>query len=198
MNSRTKENDPPPSVFPLVTSKTFGELTPWHSLLPPHDLAPRASSPSYPLAFLPQRMDTPFANSQSTTPQTNHPPAPRSESSSSNTVSCTPPLPSDSPFQVTASKESFGIQTEIVGGSRLDAQPSRTVTREESCSASNGESASLHQRFKNLFVSGRKASSVQPTAKESFMVVVRASWINLLLVFVPVSRDEGREEGTRC
>jgi hypothetical protein len=130
-------------------------------------------------------MDTPFANSEPITSQTNHPPAP-SSTSSSDTAPCTPLSIHSAHVQVPATKESFGIHTTIVGSSPLDAQSSRTVTCDDSAGTSNGEVVPLKQRFANLFVSGRTVSR-EPSAKESFMAVVRSSWINVLLVFVPVS-----------
>ena len=57
--------------------------------------------------------------------------------------------------------------------------------------ATNGSSATgdippLKKRLTDLFVSERKVKR-EPTWKESGMACVKASWLNVLLVFIPVS-----------
>lgn len=115
---------------------------------------------------------------------TNHPPSPPSDTSSSDTVPCTPQLP---PTHCPAPKQSFGITTHLVGGEPLDAQSSGTVIGEDVAS-SGKDSVPLRKRFANLFVSGRKFGK-EPTVKESALAVVKASWINVMLIFIPVSRS---------
>lgn len=63
-------------------------------------------------------------------------------------------------------------------------RPSRRGTRE---SQPDGEAPSLKRRLTNLLVP-EKPVKHEPTWRASFKAIVFASWLNLLLVFIPVSR----------
>lgn len=65
-------------------------------------------------------------------------------------------------------------------------RPSRRATR-DSTGFEGGVVPPLKQRLTDLFIAERRVKR-EPTARESFHAVVRASWLNLLLVFIPVSR----------
>ncbi|KAM0748657.1 Calcium/proton exchanger [Meredithblackwellia eburnea MCA 4105] len=58
-------------------------------------------------------------------------------------------------------------------------------TRSNRTAGDGADPPPLKKRLTDLFVSERKVKR-EPTIKESLMAIVKASWINLLLVFIPV------------
>lgn len=66
-------------------------------------------------------------------------------------------------------------------------RPSRRGTRETTASGSTPfQPEPLKKRLTDLFVSERRIKR-EPSIRESAVAVVKASWLNVLLVFVPVS-----------
>ena len=63
--------------------------------------------------------------------------------------------------------------------------PRRSGTNNSSRSNATGELPPLKKRLTDLFISERKVKR-EPTWKESVIACVKASWLNVLLVFIPV------------
>jgi hypothetical protein len=78
-------------------------------------------------------------------------------------------------------------------------RPSRRGTRETTASGSTPfHPEPLKKRLTDLFVSERKIKR-EPSIKESAVAIVKASWLNVLLVFVPVSLlHAAAKRGGRC
>jgi Ca2+:H+ antiporter len=75
-------------------------------------------------------------------------------------------------------------ETDLADGTYPPQRPSRRGTRE---SQADGTTPSLRRRMTELLVP-EKPVGKEPTWGQSAKAIVFASWLNLLLVFIPVSR----------
>ena len=84
-------------------------------------------------------------------------------------------------------------ETDLGEGSYPPQRPSRRGTRE---SQLDGSPPSLRRRMTELLVP-EKPVGKEPTWGQSAKAIVFASWLNLLLVFIPVSRSPKRLKSPR-
>jgi len=67
-----------------------------------------------------------------------------------------------------------------------EGRTARRGSRQETRDTTRSENPSLARRFTDLFVSEHPIKH-EPTWRASALAIVKASWLNILLVFIPVS-----------